>query len=335
MPFEFESAKVCPQCPHGLCIADVRVRRIANRDTEFRITQNAALACTFDSFAPGTASDPEPDRTFDAYINQFTGNIRRAGAFLHEDSFRVKPGAVSKVEGDAFELIEAAAIWEAAAAWNRFMDTDVWDSTVFTRPPNSIATPARKIAVFQLPRGYDSTHLFKPEVRRTLEAFEESLRAADSELRLSCPDIVGVRLPEPLPPELEIFKHPIRRLDAITQRELADAHLLIAGKMDGRSLLFAIAAKRSVRSDRLYQPLFEANVLKFLVGEVLRGSSFRFHVHVGSFAGADVEGHYRAASLVSLLRGGGPTRAVDRLYHATHPLRTAQMVLEEFPLFPL
>ena len=193
----------------------------------------------------------------------------------------------------------------------------------------------RNVAVVQLPRGYDSTRLFSPETRAALAAFEVALERQDSELKLSCPDIVGVRLPHPLPAGFEVFTQPIANLGADGQRRLGEAYRLLEGQLNGRSLLFAIAAKRSVRSDRLYQPLFEANVLKFLIGEVLGGSSFRFHVHAGSFEGADVEGHYRAASLVSLLRGGSPARAVDRLYKATHPRATAQIVLDELPLFPL
>jgi hypothetical protein len=124
-------------------------------------------------------------------------------------------------------------------------------------------------------------------------------------------------------------------LNAAGQELIEDAHHAVEGTLGGSDFLFAIAVKRTTRSDRLYQPLFEANVLKYLVGEVLRGSVFRFSVHMGSFEGADVAGRYNAAALTSLLRGGQPSRAVDFVYHAVSPRETAQTVLNDLPYFPL
>ena len=98
--------------------------------------------------------------------------------------------------------------------------------------------------------------------------------------------------------------------------------------------MFAVAVKRTTRSDRLYQPLFEATILKYLIDFVLRGAAFRFHVHMGSFAGADVQGHYKAPSLVSLMRGGDATLAVDSLYLSERPAAAAQVILDDLPLFP-
>src|SRR5262249_52362545 len=113
------------------------------------------------------------------------------------------------------------------------------------------------------------------------------------------------------------------------------AHEGIAGTLDARNFLFAIAVKTSTRSDRLYQPLFEANVLKFLISYVLRGGAFRFHVHMGTFEGAAVEHRYRAASLTGLMMGGAPSRAIDVTYRAVSPRDTAQLILNELPTFPL
>lgn len=59
------------------------------------------------------------------------------------------------------------------------------------------------------------------------------------------------------------------------------AYLPLEGTVEAHGFLLAVAVKRSTRSDRLYQPLFEANVLKYLIEYVLRGAAFRFHVHIG------------------------------------------------------
>lgn len=199
----------------------------------------------------------------------------------------------------------------------------------------AIATPARKVAVFPLPRGYDSTLFFTPTARGAILAHEQSLRQRGMDLGLSSPDIVGVRIPHPAPPQLSPFLEPLANLGETNRRLLETAYTRLEGTLEGHSFLFAIAVKRTTRSDRLYQPLSEANILKYLVQFVLRGSSIRFSVHVGSFEGADVVGHYKAASLVSLIRGGEPALAVDRLVRAEKPLEVAQVVLDDLPLFPI
>ncbi|OXI46698.1 Cfr10I/Bse634I family restriction endonuclease [Burkholderia aenigmatica] len=291
------------------------------------------MHCTFEEFMPGSESDPEPDRTYDEYFRQFRGNALQAGRLLFGNDFNVEDPALAKVEGDVFELLEAGAFWNAAAAWNRFMDSGKWDSTAFNCPEGAISTPMRKVAIVKLPRGYDATQLFEPNARKSIEAFEHGLELREMSLGLSSPDIVGVRLPHPIPPELNRFLKPVDNLNTQNLELLEGAHRLLEGRIEGVGFLFAIAVKRTTRSDRLYQPLFEANILKYLIEFVLRGAAFRFYVHLNSFEGADVEGAYRAASLMSLIRGGTPTRAVDVLYRAVRPRDSAQSILTDLPLF--
>lgn len=334
MPFDFRHEDLCPQCPYGTCVEDRRINRVRGRNTQFRLKQNSALSCTFGEFVPGTDSDPDPTRTFTTYLNQFQSNARRAGMLLFGDAFRLEGPALGKVEGDVFELMVAAALWNAATVWNEFMDTGKWTSSLLRQPEGAVAAPTHKVAIFKLPRGYDATKLFKEDVRASIRAHEASLKLRGMELGLSAPDIVGVRIPHPVPEEYQRFLTPLQVLDDGTRSLLERVHLKIEGTLDARSFLMAIAVKRSTRSDRLYQPLFEANILKYLIQHVLRGAAFRFHVHMGSFEGADVVTHYKAASLVSLLVGGQPTLAVDRLLRIETPVQSAQAVLDDLPLFP-
>src|SRR5690606_7215446 len=108
-------------------------------------------------------------------------------------------------------------------------------------------------------------------------------------------------------------------LSATNLTSLASAHRLLEGRLGGAGFLFAIAVKRTTRSDRLYQALFEANALKYYIENVLKGGSFRFYAHMGSLEGADVQGRYRAATLISLIRGGAPQRAIDVTYTSERP----------------
>ena len=335
MPFNFDHSTECQNCPHGTCFEDRRNNPVRGRDTKFRFRQQAAMNCTFGDFMPGSDSDPDPSRTFETYLSTFRANGLTAGNLLFGNEFDLNSSAIAKVEGDVFELLEAGAFWNAAASWNRYMDTGQWSSTSFTQPVGSVSTPTRKVAIVKLPRGYDATKLFKPEIRRSIQAHEHALQMRGMELGLSSPDIVGVRLPYPLPESMQRFLQPVDSLNGTNLALLEEAHQLLEDAIDGSGFLFAIAVKRTTRSDRLYQPLFEANVLKYLIENVLRGAAFRFYAHLNSFAGADVEGHYKAASLISLMRGGTPSKAVDSLYLALRPRDSAQAILDDLPLFPI
>ena len=335
MPYSFIHEELCPACPYNVCVEDRRANPVRGRSTRFRLKQSTAMECTFGEFVPGTESDPASHRTFDEHLAQFRRNALEAGRTLYGEEFGIPSAALAKIEGDVFELLEAAALWNAFSVWNRFMDTSTWGSDLFSVPKRAVATPTRKAAVLKLPRGYDATLLFKPQVRASIQAHEAALRLRGLELGLSAPDIVGVRIPEPMPGGFEPFLHALPDLGTASRATLESMYREVEGTLEGRSFLFAIAIKRTTRIDRLYQPLFEANILKYLIEVVLRGAAFRFHVHLGSFEGADVEGHYNAASLISLIRGGEPARAVDHLYHAERPIEAAQLILDGLPLFPL
>lgn len=335
MPFDFDQSKYCFSCPFGYCFEDRRTNKVKGRDTEFRFKQQVAMNCTFQEFIPGTDNDPDPARNFETYLNKFRQNAMNAGKLLFGDKFSVQASAIAKVEGDVFELLEACVLWNAAAAWNRFMDTGIWDSQSFSQPIGAIPTPTRKIAIIKLPRGYDAIKLFKPDIRSSILAHENALKLRGLELGLSSPDIVGVRLPHPLPETMKSIYFDLQNLNAENLSRIENSYQQFENTIDGSGFLLAIAVKRTTRSDRLYQPLFEANILKYLIEFVLRGASFRFYAHLNSFEGANVKDHYNAASLISLIKGGTPTKAVDSLYLATAPRDTAQSILNDLPLFPI
>lgn len=333
MPFNFDPS-VCAVCPYGECIDDLRKTPIKGRKTKFRLKQIAAMNCTFDAFCPASSTDPDPTRSFDDYLNQFRANAKNAGAELFGADFQISDAAIAKVEGDVFEDLEAVAFWNAFAAWNKYMRSGNWPDGPFTEPEFAVPTPTRRVACVTLPRGYDTTKLFNPVVRNEVHAFMKALESKGMRLGLSSPDIVGLRIPTD-DPEFDVFDDEISSLNVPNLELLEGAYRKLEGKLDGRHFLFAIAVKRTTRSDRLYQPLFEANILKFLIEVVLKGAAFKFHVHMGSFEGADVVGAYKAASLISLMRGGNVEKAVDETHHAVSPLKTAQHVLNSITGFPL
>ncbi|AEG50073.1 Cfr10I/Bse634I restriction endonuclease [Sphingobium chlorophenolicum L-1] len=323
---------------------DLRNAPVRNRSTTFRIAQDNLIGCAFGDFVPGCEGDPDPDRTFAFYRTQARNNMLAAaainfpavGTLAAFNAADIQGQAWGKVAGDMYEILEAAALWNAAAAWNQYMDSGAWpiDST-FVQPPRSIATPMRRVAIVELPRGYDSIRLLTPAARATYEAFQQALESHGMQLKLSSPDIVGLRIPDPMPSGYAQFLQPLPDLSPTNLLKLQRAHADIEGTIEGRNFLFAIAVKTSTRSDRLYQPLFEANVLKFIIGFVLRGSALKFHVHMEDFEGANVRQAYTAASLYSLMLGGDFARAVDHLYQAKKPRDTAQAILDTFPEYAI
>ncbi len=317
------------------CLEDTRGGRIRGRDTQFRIIQQRVMDCALDSFVPGTDGDPDPSRPFAAYRAQAYANVERAGKIAWTGDFQLSSAQKGKVDGDIYEMMEAAALWNAAAAWNLFMDSGQWTSTTFTKPPDAVATPTRKVAIVKMARGADTTLLLSEKARAEYEAFSTALRNRDMELKLSTPDILGLRIPDPMPPGFQPFMTPITNLTFACQDILETAWRSIQGTLEGRHFLFAIAVKTSTRSDRLYQALFEANALKYILGYVLRGPAIRFHAHLESFEGADVIGRYKAASMTSLLAGGTPSKAIDDTYRAVSPRDVAQRILNELPSYPL
>lgn len=344
MPFQFPDdpdinaqSSICTACRAAgkACLEDRRVNRVTGRATEFQLIQSRMMDCALDSFVPGTDGDPDPTRSFKSYREQAENNALRAGDILWPGEFRLSPQQRAKVDGDIYEIMVAAALWNAAATWNVFMDTGEWRSGVFRQPDAAVPTPARKVAIVKMARGADTTQLLNPSARAEYQAFEAALEGRGLELKLSTPDILGLRMPDPMPPGFEVFLEPLPDLTKLNQDALETAWRTLRNALEGRHFLFAIAVKTSTRSDRLYQALFEANALKYILGYVLRGPAIRFHAHLESFAGADVVGRYRAASMTSLLAGGVPSKAIDSLYSATHPVATAQMILDELPTYPL
>jgi hypothetical protein len=334
MSFIFDSEK-CANCKYQLCLEDRRQNGLPGSQAKFLFKQQVALACTFDDFVPGSDRDPQPKRHYFAYLQQFKTNILNAGKYLYGDDFTMNPSALAKLEDDIFEALEAATLWNAAANWNNFMDGGQWRSTNLQIPAGTVARPDRKIAVIRLPRGYDACLLFDERTRAKISGFEHELQSRDLELKLSCPNIVGIRIKPSAARNIDIFSQEVETFSAENIKLLESAYKSLEGTVSGPEFLFALSIQKTLGISNSYQPLLEANILKFLVKEVLHCATFRFNVHVGSSEGSAIESQYRAASLHSLLKGDEPQRAIDRLYTSVSPRDTAQAALEDFSLLPL
>jgi hypothetical protein len=176
----------------------------------------------------------------------------------------------------------------------------------------------RQVAALNLPRGFDWVRLLVPEARDEITALRDELAESDLLLPTSTPDMVVVALPEVCMDEL-LYRTEVPDLSRDSQRTLSTAYEQFLDRVRPEEFLLAIALKRSLRSDRLYQPLYEANIMQLLLEDRLGAPQVDFEVHTLGSAGTDAVETYRAASLARVAtKHANPHRAVRDLYEPTN-----------------
>ncbi|MFE1781068.1 Cfr10I/Bse634I family restriction endonuclease [Streptomyces sp. NPDC059506] len=321
MPFTFSQVATQALATEDLCITDLRDAPIRNRSTKFRLAQQNMLAYTFPSFVPGFAEAGVNGMPYGQIIDRPIENAKKEGQLLYGVDFSVSPAAVAKVAGDIFEIISSAVLWNAAARWNFYMRTGSWVSAPRYAKPNTQPAPSRQVAVLNLPRDYDWVQLLVPEARDKIEEIRAGLGGKELGLPTSTPDLAVVVVPEELR-ELDLWADGLPDLKHPSQAELRHAHKLVEGRVEPGEIILAVAFKKSLRSDRLYQPLYEANVMQLLLEGRLGAPRVEFEVHTLSLEGTDALNTYTAASLYAVAEDRPDIhRAVRELYipeTATH-----------------
>lgn len=322
MPFRF-SQVATENLPEGLrCIDDVRNRPVRGRNTQFRLLQQNMLAYTFGETLPGWGPPGLNSMRFTEVVNQPILNAREEGAYLYGADFRVESNAVAKVTGDVYEVLTSAILWDTAAYWNRYMTGGDWPSSPRYARPTIGRSARRQVAVINLPRRYDWVRLLEPEAKAAIQELRDELQLKDLAMPTSTPDIAVVVLPEEVHDQ-DVWRTPIGNLTLDSQRVLADAHRALADKVEAGEIILAMALKSSLRSDRLYQPLYEANVMQFLLEGHLGAPRVEFEVHALTAEGTGAVEIYRAASLHSA-GSDDAHRAVRELYQPQDSVQIVQ-----------
>lgn len=297
-----------------LCIADLRNTPVRGRDTQFRLAQQNMLQYTFGELIPGFAASGVNAMPYKDIVSRPIENAMEEGKLLHGVDFAVKDNAKAKVAGDIFEIISAAVLWNTAARWNSYMAGDGWASDPRYARPSLKPNPARQVAVLNLPRDYDWVKLLVPEAQAKISEIREELSGNGMGLPTSTPDLAVVALPAEFQDDL-IWRTEISGLKKPNQVLLSGAHKYLASQIEPGEILLAIAFKRSLRSDRLYQPLYEANIMQLLLEGRLGAPKVEFEVHTLDKSGTDAVNTYSAASLYGVAAGRPDVhRAVRELY---------------------
>lgn len=308
-------------------ITDLRNAPVRGRDTQFRLAQQNMLAYTFEAALPGWGPPGLNSMPFLEVVNQCTSNAMAEGRLLYGADFTIKPAAVAKVTGDVYEILTSAILWDAAAYWNRAMSGQDWVTTPRYPRPRVTADPTRQVAVLNLPRRYDWVRLLVPSAQEQIQQMRDRLTEYDLTMPTSTPDLAVVVLPDHMW-EDDFWRTPVTRLGLSEQQILGTAYRKLEGQVEPGEIILAMALKASLRSDRIYQPLYEANVMQLLLEGHLGAPRVEFEVHVLSAAGTDAERVYQAANLHSAF-GGEPHRAVRELYQPS----TATEIVSRFYSF--
>lgn len=313
MPFRF-SAVATQKLPEELrCIEDRRNNPVRRRDTQFRLLQQNIMAYTY-PFVPGFAEQGINGLPFDKLIEQSTTNALEEGKLLYQQDFDVKTNALAKVVGDIFEKVEAAIHWNTAVRWNRYMVGTPWPNQPRYPKPTTLPGMGRQIAVLSLPRRYDWVRLLDPGSQQVVSELRKQLNEHDLSLPTSTPDLAIVAVPDALVTD-ERFQQELPALDLASQRILDRAYQALEGKVGPDGFILAVAFKRSLRSDRLYQPLYEANIMQLLLEGRLGAPQVDFEVHTLDSIGTRAAETYRSASLGLVASAAAkPHRAVRELY---------------------
>src|SRR5262249_55940552 len=139
-----------------------------------------------------------------------------------------------------------------------------WPTTPRYTRPQLPPAPDRQVAVLNLPRRFDWVRMLEPDARDAVQAVRAALANHELLLPTSTPDILVVVLPEEYRDD-PAFRTELPNLRHDAQGRISGAYRLLEGRIAAGEFLLALALKKSLRSDRLYQPLYEANVMQLLL----------------------------------------------------------------------
>jgi Cfr10I/Bse634I restriction endonuclease len=329
VPFVFSEEATRKLAVADRCVEDMRNKPIRGRTTKFRLAQTNMLAYTFADFVPGfSPSAVYNTQSYRETVDQPLHNAAEEGRLFFRADYTTESNAQAKVGGDIFEIVSSAVMWDIAARWNTYMVGGAWlPRSGYTRPS---VTPSanRQVAVLNLPRNYDWVKLLTQHATDKITRLRNELRTSDLQLPTSTPDIAIVALPETRRAD-ELWRTELTNLSRQNQAELQHAHTYLEGQIEPGEILLAIACKKSLRSDRLYQPLYEANIMQLLLEGHLGAPQVEFEVHTLSHFGTDALATYEAASLYSVLVPESVKhRAVRELYVPDSAQGLARRLLE-------
>jgi hypothetical protein len=328
VPFVFSEVTTRALDEADRCITDMRNTPVRGRDTRFRLAQANMLSYTFADFIPGfSQSFVHNTMPYGDVVHQPLKNADDEGRLFFGVDYETVGNARAKVAGDIFEVVSSAIMWNLAARWNRYMTGSAWAPRSGYAHPTVPRSADRQVAVLNLPRNFDWVRLLTPDATNSITALRDELGGSGLRLPTSTPDLAVVALPESRR-DIDLWRTEFPDLSKPHQAELSRAYRYLEGEIEPGEILLAVAFKISLRSDRLYQPLYEANIMQLLLEGHLGAPRVEFEVHTLQHFGTDARTTYEAASLFSVLEPGRVKhRAVRELYVPDNAQELAKRLL--------
>lgn len=257
------------------------------------------MACAFEEWIPGFTSAVPEDEPFSGFLKRLTDNACAAGKILEsqeqnlfgivEEPFFLTSAQLGKVSGDVFEMLTRAILWNCCAYLNSSVEMRLKFGLDHVPIELESAESTQKIAVITLGDNYDLKHLFTEDAVKKLQNYENALSIQNTSLCYSTPDLICVRLSGKNADLVPVFSKPISSLGKNEQKLLSGSRSIIEGRIEPEDILFASGLKTSLRSDRMYQLLFEANAWKFVWRNIFEITPSKYFSVVTRSYGADPE----------------------------------------------
>jgi hypothetical protein len=275
------------------------------------------MACTYDKGIPGFSAMFSGSTPINEYVNKCISNGVLAGQYLEidepehfgevETSFSLTSGQIGKVRGDIFETIVRAILWNSCRYMNR--------SNKKAAPKNFSKFDNEDVyGAITLGDNYDLKKLFTPVSADTFLNFERELEKNGTSFCYSTPDLIVFKCKDKAMENF--FSREIQNLSISNQELLDTSRSEIEGKLDPEDILLAAGIKTSLRSDRMYQLLFEANAWKAIWRVIYDIEPSKYFSLIGQSYGADPR---KLNSIEFTSLNGQRTKAIDGLVNISTP----------------
>jgi hypothetical protein len=203
----------------------------------YRITPTVALDCIYRGLTP-TGS-------IRALIDGLERQVRKAAEARYGSAASAGlSGGIQNVRGDWLEHILGVIFWNTVAG------SDYTD-TAIVRLPSAAQLHFHEI--------------YEPRARGYLEELFASLQPHHIQMTMSNPDFICV---SDLPSNVSVLTNSHLTLGESSASAIANTYEALRGICNARSIPFVLTVKTSVRPDRRYQIVHEANVVKALVAHL-------------------------------------------------------------------
>jgi hypothetical protein len=322
MTLNFSIQQKCLSCPFGKCTTYIREqsKKMKDRDTLYRISQNKLMACIFDEGLPGAPGYAELlDDSIDSVLTRMLGVALESGLLIErlepehygetESGFIITKAQAGKIRGDIAEALMRAIFWNMCVEINA--NTRLKSEACKQAPSDSRETPL--VSIITVGDNYDLKQLFDKDSAKAIEGFEKRLAASKTGLYYSTPDFFIVNISSLDEQSRTKLQVPIADLGLDSQQRLSEARYLVERKLTPDDILMVFGLKTSIRSDRMYQFLYEANGFKAVWRGAFNSVPPRYLSVMTRTFGANYN-KLSSAEFLSLLEEF-PSKAIDHVVH--------------------